>query len=828
MMCNFKINSNNVPKSSNVNFLETDIDKENIKNNNIANIVKNEKNNLLNSLNPIKDFHDVINGIDITKNEKTNINNVNEINENNKNSITTAEEFSLLNKIEICINRISNTGIENLKEDECKKMNLNSEEKEILNKKLKNIKYKINEEDNEIKNINLRKGKKFKRCIKDKINNNLTSISNKINFENIELTNNLKKNCDKIDKESNYMEIINLEDIKEKGIIDIREMIRNKNIDIMPEEISDIVFEEGEENGDIIDTSNRNIINNINDKKYNDKKDKKEKIKESKRDIKCNMGRGSEDIIEIKEEKKLYIIDDNKKENKILKDVQKNKNDEIDGKQIRKNESEINKFSETSIHKSGKGKKCEKDIVNKKKITGNAEIKVRRSKRISEYKNNMIKKLESESYKSMVDRKCMNDKININKMMKKTLKMNENDNNEIQRSKRAGKLINDKYDKNQMKDNIFETTKCNKIAVDKYKFNMKDKKGIVKEEINNNNIVNKKSKIGKKCKNKEIDESKENKTIINEKKKTKIIKESNIKEKLINLTKQENKFIGIQTEYKTPLNKQPEKRYRLRCYEPKLIPKIEIEDERLKNSIIQKTLDSKERTNIVKKNRLNHLKDGNTADKIKNIFSNLPLFINKEKNEINNEKIDNEFTISKRKIDDEDNNDGCSNDILEVKNEYKIKDEKENDSCMEDCLYNYISRSRNIKLKSYMNTINMLKDPLKYYPINKLKKGQNYYTCLDTLLSFKKDYLTCGFYSNEYRSGIKRRKITSSDEIKYIDELKRKFKFPSLLYYGEVILNKVKDFEVPIDIYLLTKDPHFKKVKFFINIILYCYNLFFK
>eukprot|EP00833_Pecoramyces_ruminatium_P007945 jgi/Orpsp1_1/1181977/evm.model.c7180000079371.2 len=435
----------------------------------------------------------------------------------------------------------------------------------------------------------------------------------------------------------------------------------------------------------------------------------------------------------------------------------------------------------------------------------------------------MIKKLESESHKSMVDRKCMNDKININKMMKKTLKMNENDNNEIQRSKRAGKLINDKYDKNQMKDNIFETTKCNKIAVDKYKFNMKDKKGIVKEEINNNNIVNKKSKIGKKCKNKEIDESKENKTIINEKKKTKIIKESNIKEKnkiikesnikekLINLTKQENKFIGIQTEYKTPLNKQPEKRYRLRCYEPKLIPKIEIEDERLKNSIIQKTLDSKERTNIVKKNRLNHLKDGNTADKIKNIFSNLPLFINKEKNEINNEKIDNEFTISKRKIDDEDNNDGCSNDILEVKNEYKIKDEKENDSCMEDCLYNYISRSRNIKLKSYMNTINMLKDPLKYYPINKLKKGQNYYTCLDTLLSFKKDYLTCGFYSNEYRSGIKRRKITSSDEIKYIDELKRKFKFPSLLYYGEVILNKVKDFEVPIDIYLLTKDPHFKK-----------------
>ena len=283
---------------------------------------------------------------------------------------------------------------------------------------------------------------------------------------------------------------------------------------------------------------------------------------------------------------------------------------------------------------------------------------------------------------------------------------------------------------------------------------------------------------------------------------------------------------------KKELNKKP---YKLRSSDKKLeIDRTSSTKKNIKSIAASRT--NEKHIIIINENktkRLSNLFDDNKASKINKIFSSLPLFISDDntKNE-NNDKYDDdshqEYDSELEIIEEEKENESSDNETYindhhskENKNEsesHRIKIPKEElDNIMEETLYNYISKNKSqSKLKNYMNVLKFLKDPLANFPYDKVYKNDYYYTCTDTPLSTQKEYLTCGFYSEEFRLGTKKRKLSSYNDIQlHNNEIKKNFKFPTIMYYGDFILNEQTDFRLPPDIYLLSQDPHFKKVILF-------------
>jgi len=253
-----------------------------------------------------------------------------------------------------------------------------------------------------------------------------------------------------------------------------------------------------------------------------------------------------------------------------------------------------------------------------------------------------------------------------------------------------------------------------------------------------------------------------------------------------------------------------------------------------------------------KKNKNKHSIDYKTTSiKIRNIFESLPVFL--DKNQKKMKKLEDiKFNISSKNIvndyenvieieseneneiesqseseeisNEKESEDLSFNDVILINDEETVKEDPssikdgELDDFMEETLYKYISNNDNnnkshLNLKPHMDIMRFLKNPVKHYPYYKLKKRDYFYICTDTPLSIKKNYMACGFYSKEYRLGIKRRRlISSSDEIEHIEDVKKNFKFPTITYYGNYILNEPIDFKLPIDIYLLVKHPYFKKM----------------
>jgi len=429
---------------------------------------------------------------------------------------------------------------------------------------------------------------------------------------------------------------------------------------------------------------------------------------------------------------------------------------------------------------------------------------------------------------------------------------------------------NNKKDNNSMKNNILDNkdTPQNKEKTEEdtvAKYSMRKRKNInykeksqyyilISDGESDNNDTKKEIKVDKNT----SDASKLKNT-----KPEKIIK-SNIKKdtpstpKLGKIDKRKNNFENTTVKKttirlrKTTPRPQEKAHYGLRSRDKKLIAE---KKKILKQKEIQPPKEAKEKPVSVNKSRefknrrLKELSNENTVNKIKDIFSTLPLFKgisdfdnidNEEKEELNEvlSDNDNKSIISDNDFDDEERESISDNDFDDEEEESINEndfDEKENneshrsiicvsnkkfDNMMEDSLYAYISRFPNSKLKNYMRVIKFMKDPSESLSFQTFKKRKYFYSSTDTLLSTQKDYLTCGLYSDEFRYGTKRRKLSSGPHD--IETLKKNFKFPSVLYYGEYILNEQTDFKLPIDIYLMVKDPAFKRVK----LIIYIYILF--
>ena len=702
--------------------------------------------------------------------------------------------------------------------------NINDKKEIQKSKKSRKRKNRLLKNHNEIqvvnekneKNINIpdvfiidndKKNHKSKKEIKRK---NLTSIKNKL----LKGDTNIKA-IDRKNKENNNIPDIN--------IIDDKNDERNNKISKKGKKRKNYLVINLEDNDDL-----SQIV--MNDKKNNDKCNcEKEMYNKIEKRIKCNsekeINNEGEDRIKCDGEKEV----NNEGEDRIKCDNGKGINKKSEDRKKYDNEKEINNKHEDQIKCDNEKKmnnegedqtKCddEKEINNKSED----QIKCDDEKEINSKSENRTKYDEEEEMNNKNENRMnCDDEKEVNNKSEDQIKYDEGGKNNKSENRTK---CNDEQEMNSKNEN---RTKCDNEKEVNNKSENQTKCNDEKEmnNISENRTLRRSRRIQKKIENLKIKNEKEESMIF--KKNSRLIHKYSSNKKVIEgTTSQTRKEIMNKRNIKKGIKKfnvkpskssktfkkvKTENCYQLRSFSSKLIQKKEfkkamVKSESLVRKIVKDPIDKKilQRTKILN----NHI-NNTSKDKIKNIFIELLLALDEgNKNRNNN---NNNYKIKNGNISETDN----INEVFE-RDKKNIKNIIDDNQIIEDCLYDFISKSKTHGLKSYMDIINILKDPLKYYPYHKLEKNKYYYTCLDTPLSTRKEYLEYGLYSEDSRVGIKRRKITSSSSSqshnnKIFDEIKN-FKFPELKHHGEVLINSVKDFQLPIDIYLLSQDPHFKKV----------------